>query len=184
MHLPGLGGIELCQTIRKQAEGRNRDTPIFAFTANVLPGMVRRYFEAGMQGVLGKPLRLEELRRALAGVNEPLVPVTDDGPLDLQVLATHRQLLGEHKLGELLASLRRLLDEQLPMLDEALRHDDPTEVANIAHRLAGSCQSMGLRALGGCLRELEDAALAGEELVGWVARVEACRAEAMRELDS
>ncbi|MNZ77459.1 Aerobic respiration control sensor protein ArcB [compost metagenome] len=184
MHLPGLGGIELCQTIRRQAEGRNHDTPILAFTANVLPGMVRRYFEAGMQGVLGKPLRLEELRRALAGVNEPLVPVTDAGPLDLQVLATHRQLLGEHKLGELLASLRRLLDEQLPMLDEALRHDDPTEVANIAHRLAGSCQSMGLRALGGCLRELENAALAGEELAGWAERVDACREEAMRELDS
>ncbi|MBO3275990.1 ATP-binding protein [Pseudomonas schmalbachii] len=184
MHLPGLGGIELCQTIRKQAEGRNRDTPILAFTANVLPGMVRRYFDAGMQGVLGKPLRLEELRRALAGVNEPPVPVTDDGPLDSQVLATHRQLLGEHKLGELLASLRRLLDEQLPMLDEALRHDDPTEVANIAHRLAGSCQSMGLRALGGCLRELENAALAGEELAGWAERVEQRRVEALRALDS
>ncbi|MCY1278621.1 Sensor histidine kinase RcsC [compost metagenome] len=183
MHLPGLGGIELCQAIRAQVDGRNRDTPILAFTANVLPGMVRRYYAAGMQGVLGKPLRLPELRRALAGLHDA-VPFTEDGPLDLQVLATHRQLLGEHRLAELLASLRGMLDEQLPLLDEALQHDDPQEVADLAHRLAGSCQSMGLRALGECLRELESAALAGEELAGWAERVAACREEAMRELDS
>ncbi|MNN98253.1 Hpt domain protein [compost metagenome] len=77
-----------------------------------------------------------------------------------------------------------MLDEQLPLLDEALQHDDPQEVADLAHRLAGSCQSMGLRALGECLRELESAALAGEELAGWAERVAACREEAMRELDS
>lgn len=50
MHLPGMAGLELCAGIRRQLDGLNRATPIFAFTASIQPDMVRRYFAAGMQG--------------------------------------------------------------------------------------------------------------------------------------
>ncbi|MCP8462425.1 ATP-binding protein [Pseudomonas sp. ZM23] len=173
MHLPGMSGLELCRAIRGQAEGRNVRTPVFAFTASVQPGMVRRYFEAGMQGVLGKPLRLEQLRRALAGVTGDAADETvDSGPLDHRVLDTHRRLLGEHKLAELLDSLWRLIDQQWPLLLDALRQDDAVEAASLAHRLAGSCRSMGLRGLGDCLGELEEAALAGASLMGWTDKLD------------
>ena len=173
MHLPGMTGLDLCRAIRKQPNGLNATTPIHAFTASVQPGMVRRYFEAGMQGVLGKPLRLDDLRRALSGVASAPVPeAVDNGPLDRQVLDTHRRLLGEHKLNELLASLWKLLDEQWPLLLEALRQEDAVEVASLAHRLAGSCRSMGLRGLGDGLGELEQAALAGDSLGDWAERLE------------
>ena len=76
MHLPGMAGLELCAGIRRQLDGLNRATPIFAFTASIQPDMVRRYFAAGMQGVLGKPLRMDELRRALEAVTvETLTPI-------------------------------------------------------------------------------------------------------------
>lgn len=173
MHLPGMGGLDLCRAIRAQAGGRNGQTAIFAFTASVQPGMVRRYFEAGMQGVLAKPLHLDELRRALSGVaGAPLPEAVDKGPLDHQVLDTHRRLLGEHKLRELLDSLRHLLDQQWPLLLDALQQDDTVEAASLAHRLSGSCRSMGLRGLGDCLGELEQAALAGESLGDWAERLE------------
>ncbi|KAF1057467.1 MAG: Sensory/regulatory protein RpfC [Pseudomonas citronellolis] len=185
MHLPGMNGLDLCRTIRTQTGGLNATTPIHAFTASVQPGMVRRYFEAGMQGVLGKPLRLDDLRRALTGVARAVQPVAaHSGPLDMQVLETHRRLLGEHKLNELLASLWKLLGEQWPLLLEALRQGDAVDAASLAHRLAGSCRSMGLRGLGDCLGELEEAALAGAALADWAEKLEQQRAVAAERLKS
>ena len=172
MHLPGLGGLELCREIRAQADGRNRETPILAFTASVQPALVRSYFEAGMQGVLAKPLRLDDLRRALANLSAPPPAPASDGAIDEQVLATHRELLGEHRVKELLGILRDLLAQQLPLLREALRAGDTSEAAGLAHRLAGSCHSMGLRGLGDCLQALEEAALAGEPLHGWAEKLD------------
>ncbi|MED5609377.1 ATP-binding protein [Pseudomonas sp. JH-2] len=172
MHLPGLGGIELCQAIRAQADGRNRETPILAFTASVQPALVRRYFDAGMQGVLAKPLRLDDLRRALANLHAPAPEPATDGAIDAQVLATHRELLGEHRVNELLGVLRDLLAQQLPLLHEAIRAGDASEAAGLAHRLAGSCHSMGLRGLGECLHGLEEAAQAGEPLQAWSKRLD------------
>ncbi|WP_275628042.1 ATP-binding protein [Pseudomonas sp. 273] len=172
MHLPGLGGIELCQAIRAQADGRNRETPILAFTASVQPALVRRYFDAGMQGVLAKPLRLDDLRRALANLHAPAPEPATDGAIDAQVLATHRELLGEHRVNELLGVLRDLLAQQLPLLHEAIRAGDASEAAGLAHRLAGSCHSMGLRGLGECLHGLEAAAQAGEPLQAWSERLD------------
>ncbi|WP_431482808.1 ATP-binding protein [Pseudomonas solani] len=179
MHLPGMDGIELCRAIRRQADGLNRATTILAFTASVQPASVRRYFEAGMQGVLAKPLRLDALRRALALPGSPPPDEADDGTaLDTRLLATHRELLGENRLAALVGALRQLLAEQMPLLHEAIRADDQDEAAGLAHRLAGSCRSLGWRGLGNCLAELESAALAGEALQGWSERVQRERATA------
>ncbi|MCY1176593.1 hypothetical protein D9M73_168720 [compost metagenome] len=41
--------------------------------------------------------------------------------------------------------------------------DDCTEVAQLAHRLAGSCDSLGFRGLASTLRALETLALANDE---------------------
>ncbi|HEQ3655599.1 TPA: response regulator, partial [Pseudomonas aeruginosa] len=155
MHLPGMAGLELCAGIRRQLDGLNRATPVFAFTASIQPDMVRRYFAAGMQGVLGKPLRMDELRRALGEVGTSVPALAADVALDRQMLETHRRLLGRHKLAGLLGNLLGSLDEQLPLLAEALDQVDLAEAANIAHRLSGSCHSMGLVALGAGLGELE-----------------------------
>ncbi len=185
MHLPGMAGLELCAGIRRQLDGLNRATPIFAFTASIQPDMVRRYFAAGMQGVLGKPLRMDELRRALGEVGTSVPALAADAALDRQMLETHRRLLGRHKLAGLLGNLLGSLDEQLPLLAEALDQADLAEAANIAHRLSGSCHSMGLVALGAGLGELEREALgaAGVDPRAWGARLGSLRrdgAEALR----
>ncbi|WP_134598522.1 response regulator, partial [Pseudomonas aeruginosa] len=185
MHLPGMAGLELCAGIRRQLDGLNRVTPIFAFTASIQPDMVRRYFAAGMQGVLGKPLRMDELRRALGEVGASVPALAADATLDRQMLETHRRLLGRHKLAGLLGNLLASLDEQLPLLDEALGQADLAEAANIAHRLSGSCHSMGLVALGTGLGELEREALgaAGVDPRAWGERLGSLRhdgAEALR----
>ncbi|MBF0643203.1 ATP-binding protein [Pseudomonas protegens] len=157
VHLPGISGVELCREIR-QRPGPNRQVRIVALTASVQPSVVRGYLQAGMQGILGKPLQLESLRQVLAGQVQMPQADTEEGLLDQGLLDTHRSLLGEQKLQGLLQVLADALDQQRPLLTDALAAEDCTEVLHLAHRLAGSADSLGFCALARVLRELEGAA--------------------------
>ncbi|MFJ7282171.1 ATP-binding protein [Pseudomonas sp. NPDC099000] len=162
VHLPGISGVELCTQIRC-TEGPNRHCRIFALTASVQPALVRGYLDAGMDGILAKPLKLKSLRQALAGYSPAPAPQPDDEAMDWPLLDTHRTLLGEQKLQGLLAVLRDSISQHREALTEAIEADDCTEVAHLAHRLAGSSDSLGFRALATVLRALEEAALVNDE---------------------
>jgi CheY-like chemotaxis protein/HPt (histidine-containing phosphotransfer) domain-containing protein len=163
VHLPGISGVDVCKRIRS-ADGPNRQTRIFALTASVQSSLVRGYLEAGMDGVLAKPLKLDNLRQALAGESLPLAPTADDDEaIDWPLLQTHRSLLGEQKVQGLLTVLRQSILQHREALSEAIEADDCTEVAHLAHRLAGSCDSLGFRGLANRLRMLEETALANDE---------------------
>ncbi|MGJ7515314.1 ATP-binding protein [Pseudomonas baetica] len=162
VHLPGMSGVELCTRIRSN-EGPNRQTRIFALTASVQPALVRGYLDAGMDGILAKPLKLESLRQVLAGQVTVTEPSVDDIAMDWPLLQTHRTLLGEQKVQGLLAVLRDAIVQHRSALREAIGADDCTEVAQLAHRLAGSSDSLGFRGLATVLRQLEAAALGNDE---------------------
>ncbi len=161
VHLPGISGVALCRQVRA-GDTANRDTRILALTASVQPGLVRAYLDAGMQGVLGKPLKLANLRQALAGQDQQQQPPTATW-LDHDLLDTHRNLLGAQKLQGLLAGLRDALHQQRQALLEAVAAGDCTEVTHLAHRLAGSSDSMGFCGLADTLRSLEAHALARDK---------------------
>ncbi|WP_236236039.1 ATP-binding protein [Pseudomonas faucium] len=161
VHLPGSSGVELCRQVRAGATP-NRATRILALTASVQPGLVRAYLDAGMQGVLGKPLKLANLRLALAGQGQAQQPAISAW-LDHELLGTHRTLLGEQKLQGLLAGLRDALAQHRQPLLEAVEAGDCTEVMHLAHRLAGSSDSLGLCGLAASLRQLEESALARDK---------------------
>jgi signal transduction histidine kinase len=162
VHLPGMSGVELCKRLRS-LEGPNRTVRIFALTASVQPALVRGYLDAGMDGVLAKPLKLDNLRKALREQRSTPPPVHEDSAMDWPLLQTHRDLLGEQKVQGLLAVLRESIQQHREALREAIGADDGTEVAHLAHRLAGSCDSLGFRALANGLRLLEDAARINDE---------------------
>jgi len=162
VHLPGISGVELCRQIRL-SDGPNRHTRIFALTASVQPALVRGYLEAGMDGVLAKPLKLENLRQVLEGQAPVAESLPSDEAMDWPLLQTHRSLLGAQKVQGLLAVLRDSILQHRDALHEAMAADDCTEVAQLAHRLAGSCDSLGFRALAATLRTLETLALANDE---------------------
>lgn len=168
VHLPGISGVELCRQIRA-TPGPNRDSRIVALTASVQPVLVRSYLDAGMQGILAKPLKLDSLRQALAQ-EVPLVEAVQlDQSMDWSLLDTHRNLLGDQKVQGLLAVLGETIVQHQEALGEALKASDCTEVAHLAHRLAGSSDSLGFRGLASLLRELEEAALRND--VGAVHRL-------------
>ncbi|PBJ24154.1 Sensory/regulatory protein RpfC [Pseudomonas sp. ACN8] len=162
VHLPGISGVELCRQIR-HSDGPNRRTRIFALTASVQPALVRGYLEAGMDGVLAKPLKLENLRQVLEGQAPVAESLPSDEAMDWPLLQTHRSLLGEQKVQSLLAVLRDSILQHRDALHEAIAADDCTEVAQLAHRLAGSCDSLGFRSLATMLRALETLALGSDE---------------------
>ncbi|MGV8891083.1 MAG: ATP-binding protein [Pseudomonas sp.] len=164
VHLPGLSGVELCRLIRSNP-GPNRQTRIFALTASVQPALVRGYLDAGMDGILAKPLKLDNLRQALSRQALIPEPALEDNAMDWPLLQTHRSLLGEQKVQGLLAVLHDLIVQHREALHEAIEADDCTEVAQLAHRLAGSSDSLGFRALATVLRTLEASALVNDEAV-------------------
>ena len=61
--MPELSGYETTQIIRKMQDGG--DVPIIALTADVLDGVSEKCRAAGMNDYLAKPLKFEELFRAL-----------------------------------------------------------------------------------------------------------------------
>ncbi|UVM58365.1 response regulator [Pseudomonas sp. B21-012] len=158
VHLPGISGVELCRQIRR-IPGPNRACRILALTASVQPALVRGFLAAGMQGILAKPLKLDSLRQALAQQGVVVEAATAGQGMDWALLDTHRSLLGEQKVQGLLTVLRDALEQHQGALAEALKAGDCTEVAHLAHRLAGSSDSLGFSGLATVLRELETAAL-------------------------
>jgi two-component system sensor histidine kinase EvgS len=61
-YLPGMDGYQVARTIRAREQGSGRHQPIIAISAAVDTGHVQRCMESGMDGVLKKPLRLNELQ--------------------------------------------------------------------------------------------------------------------------
>ena len=63
--MPGIDGMEAARRIRALG-GPAADTPIVALTANVLAHQRRAYLDAGMDGVVGKPVSPGSLLREIA----------------------------------------------------------------------------------------------------------------------
>lgn len=84
VNMPRMDGLEATRAIREAeaASGRTR-TPIIALTASVMAHETDRYFEAGMDAVLAKPINMGELVTLL-----DRLPATSPGDVDGQGLST------------------------------------------------------------------------------------------------
>ena len=71
--MPELDGTELVAAIRKweAAEGRTR-MPVYAITADAFREQHDAYLAAGMDGVISKPFKAEEIEATLARISEHL----------------------------------------------------------------------------------------------------------------
>ena len=183
MHRPGMSGAEVARCIRAEpgtSGNLNSSTPIVALTASVAPEDIRHYLDSGMDAVVAKPIRLERLRQVLAEVVHAPVPVpvpeseraavalAHGGSVNTRLLATHASVFGRSRLLSLLAQMKEQGGGARAQLAEMLRTEDLYEAEAIAHKLAGSCELLGLDASGRRLRAIEKTAAADDLL--------ACRA--------
>ncbi|MBF0589408.1 MAG: transporter substrate-binding domain-containing protein [Magnetococcales bacterium] len=63
LRMPGLNGLEATQRIRRLEDPGLAQVPILAITADVVNETLQQCLEHGMQGVLTKPVDLQELNR-------------------------------------------------------------------------------------------------------------------------
>ena len=70
VQMPGIDGLEACRRIR-ELPAPVCYTPIVALTANVLSHQRRAYLDAGMDGVVGKPISPASLLTEIARLSEP-----------------------------------------------------------------------------------------------------------------
>jgi PAS domain S-box-containing protein len=76
VQMPGIDGLEAARRIRALG-GVAAQAPIVALTANVLAHQRRAYLDAGMDGVVGKPISPGALLREIARLSAP-APLADE----------------------------------------------------------------------------------------------------------
>ncbi|MCV2888797.1 ATP-binding protein [Ruegeria aquimaris] len=166
--MPVMDGLEATRLIRG-GTGASRDTVIVAFSANVLPGDQQSFLAEGMNGFLGKPLLLKDLRRLLLehvpkvrarranGAADAMEP---DGPeLTRTRISEMREALGDDGTGRLLQRLAGEFDDLLAAIDDDLQACGGwPALSDRIHKAAGSAGAFGLVEMQALLAEMEDAA--------------------------
>ena len=170
--MPLMDGIEATRAIR-QAEPPGTHLPIVAVTANAIPSERDRFFAAGLDDILTKPISVQGLRELLArfSVAPPLVA---DGrrrsipvdPSDTMLNHTHLEELagavGSERINALIDSFLAEMDETLTGC--AARFEDESVRDGLrgrVHHAAGSAALLGAEVLHAALSELEAELMAG-----------------------
>lgn len=158
--MPGMDGLQATQVIRA-APKPFCDVPIFAFSANVLPDETTHFRASGMDGFIGKPLQLSELRRALQTVLDGSWAL-NSGPKDMPV--GDQAELAEDLLNrsEYNTFMGRFLSEADALVEE-LKTDPLVTLgfeilASKCHQVRSTASLFGATEFAASLSELENAA--------------------------
>lgn len=167
INMPGLDGIGTTRRLRGLPGDAGR-VPVVALTANDSPAVQARAREAGMQGVLGKPMDPAGLLRALSAAIEgrPNPPLTHGAsPPQAVDLVNTARLENFRRLG-LMDDLvpRALIDlrRHVQSLEEAAGMNAADAVSAALHALVGLAGEAGAQALHARARELYAGWLSGQ----------------------
>jgi signal transduction histidine kinase/CheY-like chemotaxis protein/HPt (histidine-containing phosphotransfer) domain-containing protein len=155
--MPRMDGYEATTLIRA-FEGPVRHTPIIALTAGAMRGDRERCLAAGMDDYVAKPLSPEQLEAVLqrwvpASGASPLFPAAaasraaSEGPIDWAMVTDLLALTPPEFLADMLALFFRDAATALTDLRIAWREDDAVSWERIAHKLRGSCATLGARSM-------------------------------------
>ncbi|PAP76585.1 hybrid sensor histidine kinase/response regulator [Rubrivirga marina] len=189
LQMPVLDGIGATRRLRAELPAA-RQPRVVALTANAFAEDAARCREAGMDGFLTKPVRLEDLRAEIAlagGVSErtddapPPVPAPADRSVEStpetdalalptpEAIAAHLRALsdGDDALAtEILGAYLRTE----PSLRAELTGGDP---GGAAHKLKSACGTLGADALSHAAFEVERDVREGRDVTGAVAALDA-----------
>ncbi len=171
--MPEWDGMAATRAIRaREAEQGLPRVPIVALTANAMADYTETCRKSGMDGYLAKPLREEDLAKALSlwlvpktekgGGNTPSPAVAETAaPFDLErIRRTCRQ--DQDQLREMLALFIQSSREILDQLGDAVTRRDARQCARLAHQLKGAAAYVGAEALTERSRRAEAAAKEGD----------------------
>lgn len=183
VRMPVLNGLDATRAIRAGA-GPNATTPIIAVSANVLPEARDRFVAAGMTGFLAKPLSPDSLARVIAryapqapppASAAPSAPLKDGGaaapaetpgqpplPHAAEINAAPQGAGAAPPPSPLAALMARYQSEVDALLALDLAATPFDNLAEQAHRVAGSAAAFGQTGLRAALVTVEMAAESGD----------------------
>jgi len=181
-HMPEMDGYEATRRIRqREAQLGLPRVPVIAVSAATDSGHLEKCMASGMDGVLKKPLRLDELRSMLRLWLASAPTVSAGAP---QVApATGVPMADPLQQVDLHALYRQSIEEDEASLDSAFAEGDREHVVHFAHRLKGAALMVDAKAMAGYAESVEmiarsDAPLSGaataltslqEEVSRWLA---------------
>jgi CheY-like chemotaxis protein len=161
VHMPEMDGLSATRQICQQRSPAERPR-IVAMTANAMRGDREKCLRAGMDDYISKPIRVDELVRALNHClpqEHPVEPVlARQSAIDAEVLQAFREAMGD-AASECLAQLIKIFLEETPNLVQgiatAAAQGDATALQSSAHALKSSSASLGAMTLSQYCQTLE-----------------------------
>ena len=169
VEMPEVDGLETTRTIRQSEKESGRHIPILAMTAQAMKGDREKCLAAGMDGYIAKPIRVQELWRAIEKVigaeATPSAgqggPTSADGSVDwAKALAStggDRQLLGE-----IIEVFRGEAPRLLADIQQAVADQDVDTLRRAAHTIKGSLRMFGYQQATAIAESIETCACAGD----------------------
>jgi CheY-like chemotaxis protein len=169
--MPGLDGFATSRMIRNEAAGStNRNIPILATTALASEDDRQRCLDAGMDDYLSKPIRanqlFERVERLIAGLPEAGQKANDAGA-KAAAEANNSEQDNTRLVQNLVDSMAdKLIQEAVNWeteLEGLLAEQDWVAIRNLAHKIRGAADVIGLPELSRCTAALEQCVVAGDE---------------------
>jgi PAS domain S-box-containing protein len=183
VQMPGLDGLEVARRIRQGWNDTQRPY-LIAVTASTTRSDQERCLEAGMDDYVSKPIRQQELVRAIRQgqawleqraeratsvgaphVEQPIPAAPTETALDVAALEQLRNTLGEHTAAFFNSVVPTYLAESqrlLVMLRTAIARSDDAQLRYAAHRLKSSSATMTATRLASLCAQIEELSTTNE----------------------
>ena len=176
IQMPEMDGVTATKHIIANYDQSERPR-IVAVTAHAMKGDRERYLEAGMDGYISKPVRVEKLVEAIyetkpnsllnGASNSTSVSgvIGDSMPIDIELFS---EMLGletedaQEMLPELLELFLEDSVEQIESLKQAVSSQDSSMLRNAAHKMKGGAASVAAMPLSDACGVMEKYGLDGE----------------------
>ncbi|MGO2345059.1 MAG: aerobic respiration two-component sensor histidine kinase ArcB [Providencia sp.] len=157
IQLPDMTGLDISRKLKQQYH-KDDLPPLIALTANVLKDK-KEYFDAGMDGVLSKPLSVPALTQIIEQFwgenttqdeNEPdnvMSADIHDAILDCDMLEQYLDLVGPKLIYDGLDVFEKMLPGYLAILDSNMIAKDQKGIVEEGHKIKGAAGSIGLKNL-------------------------------------